>query len=441
MKIIHALNHFLPHHIAGTEMYVYTLAKAMNKCDLESLVIIPNYGAQENEEYLFENIRVIKYAEPSIVDRALQMGKRNPDGLPFFMELIKREQPGIIHFHELAGSNGITLSHVKAASETGCKVMMTFHLARYSCQTGTLMYKNEVPCDGFINIKKCTLCCYHKNGLSDATSALLLPLAKLLYSFHVDACGWNNRVGTALSYPFIIDQLKKNLQLLAGYCDRMVVISKWYREVLLLNGVAADKMILIEQGAFNVINTLPQSTKASLPVKIIFVGRIAHFKGVNLLIEVMKKLSPEKITLDIYGDSGDKDYMDQCRKDSEKMINICWKGRLSPDKVVTTMSQYDLLCLPSTVCEMSPLVVQEALAAGIPVIASNVYGNAEQIKEGINGWLFKMNDSNDLMMKMKMLIEHPEMLYKAKNKIQVPRTFEKVVSEYINLYKELLSST
>ncbi len=42
---------------------------------------------------------------------------------------------------------------------------------------------------------------------------------------------------------------------------------------------------------------------------------------------------------------------------------------------------------------------------------------------------------------MKMLIERPEMIDKAKKQIPVPRDFEKVVSEYINLYEELTLST
>lgn len=50
------------------------------------------------------------------------------------------------------------------------------------------------------------------------------------------------------------------------------------------------------------------------------------------------------------------------------------------------------MSLCSTFSEMSPLVIQEAFAARLPVIASNVYGNAEQITHGENGLLFNFND-------------------------------------------------
>jgi hypothetical protein len=49
------------------------------------------------------------------------MGFRKPDGLAEFEAHLDRERPGIIHFHELAGSNGITVDHVIAAKTNGCK--------------------------------------------------------------------------------------------------------------------------------------------------------------------------------------------------------------------------------------------------------------------------------------------------------------------------------
>ena len=63
------------------------------------------------------------------------------------------------------------------------------------------------------------------------------------------------------------------------------------------------------------------------------------------------------------------------------------------------MADYDLLCVPSLSSEMSPLVIQEAFAAGIPVLASRGYGNIEQIRHGENGLVFNFNSADSLAIK------------------------------------------
>lgn len=418
-------------------MYVYALVKAMDKTNFENIVVIPNYGQERSEEYYYDNTRVIKYSEPSVVDRDLQMGKRKPDGLGSFIEVLKREAADIVHFHELAGSNGTTLHHVKAAKDVGCKIVMTFHLGNYSCKTGTLMYKNQEECDGIISIKKCTLCCYHFNGLSEARSSLLYPLAGLFYKLGVNASEWNSRAGTAFGYPFIIETLRKDLRVLTAYCDKLVLISKWYREVLLKNGIPENKIAFIKQGVYNLVDLPVNNIPANRPIKIIFIGRISHFKGVKMLITAIKKLDAQKVQLDIYGDTGEEAYMNECKIMSAGAANILWKGRLPQHEVLTCMQQYDLLCLPSTFSEMSPLVIQEAFAAKIPVLASGAKGNAEQIVNSVNGWLFKFNDEDDLLSQLGRLVDNPSLIDRAKENIPGVSSFRETATQYQDIYRSL----
>ena len=91
MKIIHVLNHFLPHQTAGTEVYVWALSKALKDEGHEVKVLIPNYGSFTSEDYRYDGISVHRYAEPSEVDRKLIMGFREPDGLSFFNVYLNKE--------------------------------------------------------------------------------------------------------------------------------------------------------------------------------------------------------------------------------------------------------------------------------------------------------------------------------------------------------------
>ena len=173
MKIIYCLNHFFPAQIAGTEVYVFSLIKELQQKSIECIVLIPNYGKDITEEYKVKGIRVIQYAETSMADRELLMGKRKPDGLAAFAAVLNQEDPAIVHFHEFTSGKGITLYHVHTTREMGYKVVMTFHLSGYSCKTGNLMYKDESICDGVIDIKKCTWCVYTVKNIAPVKKEIL----------------------------------------------------------------------------------------------------------------------------------------------------------------------------------------------------------------------------------------------------------------------------
>ena len=88
---------------------------------------------------------------------------------------------------------------------------------------------------------------------------------------------------------------------------------------------------------------------------------------------------------------------------------------------------------------MGPFVLKEAFAAGVPVLASDVYGNAEQITDGENGWLFKFKNVEDLKKRIEKLIKHPLLIYKENLIIPAVKTFETVADEHVTLYEKILS--
>lgn len=424
--------------MAGTEIYTQALVKELLLKNIEALVVIPNFGKTINETYQYEDTKVIQFAEPSVVDKALIMDKTIPEGLKYFTQIIEEEKPSIVHFHIVGGSNGITLRHVRAVKQLDIKIVMTFHLAGYSCKADTLMYKNKYVCDGVIDVKKCTMCVYSYGKMNLLKKNILYAAAVGAHNLHYDTRRWNNTLGTAIGFPFLIDGLKNKLLQLSAYCDKMVVLARWYKTILEKNGLPPLKLVLIEQGLAFPAAVRKDIKLAVLPLKLIFIGRIQPQKGIHLLIEAMRCFSVHEALIEIYGKEEETNYYKKCIADSFGALNIKWKGVVARDKVLETLSQYDLLCVPSTSAEMSPLVIQEAFAAGIPVLASGVYGNEEQIKNNENGWLFKFNDSNDLKNKIQDLIINPEMILAAARKIKPVKTFAAVADEYERLYNSIM---
>ncbi|MEP6951268.1 MAG: glycosyltransferase [Ginsengibacter sp.] len=449
MKILFCLNHFLPDQIAGTEVYVFSLIKALEKKNVQAKVLIPNYGKRNTKEYEIEKIKVIKYAEPSVLDRRAKRGYINSEGLKEFIRIVQYENPDIVHFHELSDTtHGITLYHIKSVKNLGFKVVMTFHLAGYSCKTGNLMYKERELCDGIIRIKRCSACSYYSIGNSELFSKLLTPISMLLYKIGLNTTLLNKKAGTAFGFPFVIKRFRNHFMELADNCHKLVALTHWYKNILIKNGIPENKISTITQGLPYYQNEpiLQQpvfAKKVNEPgknkmLRLIFIGRISYIKGVHLLIEAMQNLPPENVSLDIYGQVNESAYAANCVQRSKGLTNIHWKGILAPAQVINTLSKYDALCLPSAFSEMSPLVIQEAFAAGIPVVASDVYGNAEQIKDGKNGWLFKFKDSEDLRNKLNELIESSGQMINAKKYMPAIKSFEEVAEEYRILYCKII---
>jgi glycosyltransferase involved in cell wall biosynthesis len=87
---------------------------------------------------------------------------------------------------------------------------------------------------------------------------------------------------------------------------------------------------------------------------------------------------------------------------------------------------------------MSPLIIQESFSVGVPIIASKVYGNMEQIQHGINGLLFEFNNSIDLKKQILRCIHEPKLVNSMSSNIKQPRSFESVAEDYLKLYNRVL---
>ena len=440
MKVLQILNHFLPVHTAGTEIYVWALAKELNKKGVDVSVVIPNYNQDFSTDYIYDELHVHRYAEPSHVDRSLVMGFRPPEGLKLFNEYLAHAKPDIIHFHGIAGSNGISIHHIRAAKKCGAKVLLTFHLSGLSCMTGTLMQNGNSLCDGKIDSRKCSICYLHSKKINNYSVHILAAISHFFNYIGFNPAKLSTSIGTALGTVSLVKSKYKTLHDLIENCDRVIVLSAWYKDILKSNGVPQNKIISIHQGLPTFSSTLNNIKGISNKVKFVFVGRISPFKGLHLLIDAFMQLNKGKAELHIYGQSDGTDYEMILKEITKSSNTIYWKGLLQQADVVKTISDYDALCLTSTTSEMSPLVIQEAFAAKIPVIASNVYGNSEQIKHGENGLLFKFNYSDDLLKQLERCVNEPDLLPRLANNILPPNSFDTISKKHLEVYNQLLYS-
>jgi glycosyltransferase involved in cell wall biosynthesis len=438
MKIVFVLNFFMPHQYAGTEIYVLNLSKGLLSIGFDVRILIPNFGNALGEEYEYDGVKVYKYGEPSIIDRDLIIGKRLPDGLLDFERYLEITEPDIIHFHEFSHSAGVGLAHLKIARRLSQKVFATFHLSHYSCKTGTLMRNGLEKCDGIINEKKCAECFLVNKGINYGAK-YFASLSSILRSIGLGILPRNKLTAVFDNTGVIIRHRNVLLDIMVN-CDKIVCIADWYMKVLKRNIVDEQKLVFIPTSIPRSENT-DMSTKEigvnNGKFKLLFIGRISKYKGLHLLIDALESLNSSDLELHIYGPAQGGDYESNLKMQTKGNDNIYWNSFLEPNLVINEMRKFDLLCLCSTFSEMSPLVIQEARFAGIPVLASDVYGNAEQIKDGENGFLFEYNSAFDLTKKLDYLIKNKTILDRIRKNITIPDSYNDMIFKHQTMYEGL----
>jgi glycosyltransferase involved in cell wall biosynthesis len=130
-----------------------------------------------------------------------------------------------------------------------------------------------------------------------------------------------------------------------------------------------------------------------------FIGTVAAHKGMDVLLEAFAGL--DGASLSVYGAAASA-YVSRPREDS-----IRFMGEISDAQKAEAFRAMDVLIVPSICIENFPLVMQEAFLFGVPVIASDIGGMTELVKDGENGLLFKAGDAADLRRKVEHLARNP----------------------------------
>jgi glycosyltransferase involved in cell wall biosynthesis len=114
-----------------------------------------------------------------------------------------------------------------------------------------------------------------------------------------------------------------------------------------------------------------------------YIGGIAPHKGVHVLVEAFRRVADPGITLDVHGSlSVAPAYVERLRAAAAGDPRIRFHGGFPEGAQARILSGLDLVIVPSVWWENSPLVVLEALAEGVPVVASAIGGLPEIVPEG-----------------------------------------------------------
>lgn len=442
-----------PHYIGGTEIYVSGLVDNLKRRGHCCQVVYIEAFCQKNAKDIYvihENysgiminiIRVNTYyhkLEFLIFDTELREKL-----IEKFQSIILKFQPDLIHMHPV--QLGFDAYLIKSLAKQGHKVIFTYHTPTISCARGDLLFMGREVCDGKIIQQRCTQCMFHKKSIPTWISKFLSKISLSWYQFAYNKVSKFliiKKFKSFVSIPILINERIKSWDQAISYVTKFIAVSKWVEQIIIKNNVAKKKVALIRHGFRSNLNqNVEEPTEI---VKFGYLGRIATVKGIQILLEALRKI-PKDINYEFEFYSHD---FNKINKNSEEenlissiyrlekkdhRIRIISKNSVEILSIITVIAKWDALIIPSVWLESGPQVIYESFAVKTPIIGSNRGGIAELVQEGKTGFLFEPGNSDQLKDLLITCSRNPVKLRALRANITSVRTMDDVTEEMLNIY-------
>lgn len=271
------------------------------------------------------------------------------------------------------------------------------------------MYAIEIDfCPGVLRELFCNR--YHLlllSGYGSLSQQLLLHLAGAL---GIPTVLWVRSFRITLGRDFgVASQLQQRWKKsLVAKADAYVVPGR--KSLLYLSelGVKRDRITVVGNPVDNAFysRTGEGAQSCHEDTEVLFVGRLIERKGVGFLLEAFQLQKSDSIRLTIVGTGAlEEKVVEAARKDPR----IRYEGFVAPECLPRYYHRSDILVLP-TLYDLWGLVVNEAMNAGLPIIATDRAGAAGEIAlDGVNGYIVPAGDSWALAQAIQTLHEEPEL--------------------------------
>ncbi len=422
-------------------MYVESLARQQQGHGIEAVIAAPG-RRQETYRHCGLAVRRFPVAE-EVRDIRELYGEGDALAAAGFATILERERPDLVHLH--AFTRGVSLRLVREAKRRRIPLIFTFHTPTVSCQRGTLLRWGSDVCDGRLDPAVCSACTLDGLGLnryvSRAVASLPSGVGRIVRSVGLSGGPW-----TAVRMTELVTLRHAAFRDLMTEVDHIVALREWVKDVLLCNGVPADKITVSRQGLWqSEDNSAPSPARTSgngPGLRMMFLGRLHPTKGVHLLIDTLKATPDIPATLDIYGViQGDAAaaYLRRLKQMASGDDRIRFRNPIPTDEVVSRMRDYDVLAVPSQLFETGPMVILEAFAAGLPVIASNLGGIAELVTHEVNGLLVKPRSTDAWRHALERLSRDHDLLNTLRERIRRPRCISEAAADMSRVYADVLA--
>ena len=276
-------------------------------------------------------------------------------------------RPDIVHVHNTLPL--ISPAVYYAAARHAKPVVQTLHNYRLICPNGMLV-RDAAVCEACVGKPiawpSVRYKCYRgSRGASVAVAAAL--------ALHRAAGTWRHRVA------------------------RYIALTQFSRDKLLAAGMPAERLVVKPNFAKDRHGT---NAAQALREGALYVGRLSEEKGPRVLVDAWQELD---VALELIGDGPLAEALR-----SKAPAQVHFRGFVSDDELAQSMWRASFLVMPSLVYEGFPMVVAEAFAAGLPIVASRLGALAELVEDGVTGLQFNAGDPADLAAKVRWAASNPD---------------------------------
>jgi glycosyltransferase involved in cell wall biosynthesis len=413
MKVLQIIHQDPRKPLGGSESYTGRLIRALAKNKVEVGAFFRCVGdhgmplkTQRDGSTLYYSTDLS--ALPTASDRfQFNNSFANPEVLKIFDQVLRRFNPDLVHVQHLVT---LSVDILNRLQEKRIPVVATLHDYWYFCHRITLTLPDGTTCPGPRDGLRCGGC------------------GKTAY---------NHFPGIFLQPGQAVAAVRRNRRLIQALnlCHRIYAPSHHLLARYRAQGLDPN---LMRHWPYGMDKPRSVERKRTGPPVFGFIGQLAEHKGVHVMIDALSKLNGTSVKMRIHGD-GDPVYLDRLQKSADG-LPVEFAGRFEHSQLGSILRELDALVVPSLWEENSPLVIHEASAHGIPVIASSIGGLAEMVDERRGGLLFPTGDSDGLGRIMQELAESGEKLAQMRERVRTIRPLDREVNDLIGEYKALLKS-
>ncbi|MCC6850565.1 MAG: glycosyltransferase [Deltaproteobacteria bacterium] len=296
---------------------------------------------------------------------------RHPEVAPVFARFLARARPDVVHFHSIQALGADLLAVARAH---GVPVVVTMHDWWWWCARLFLVDDTDYVCPQRVASERC---------------------------------------GCAPGLDFVARRV--HLETCLAYADRILTPSRLLADAAIANGVPAARVGVVPNG---ITPRGPRPARRPGPVRFGWFGGPDHrMKGLPTLLAAADRAACGGFEVAVYAGGAvrrrglGRALVDRVGHALPVPLTvddrIVVAPAFAPAELPAVLATLDCLVVPSRMRESYSLVTREALAAGVPVIASDCGGPLEIVRPGHNGLVFATGDADDLAACLRRFVVEP----------------------------------
>lgn len=404
MRIYLVVHRFPPEGMGGTELYTLHLAHGLLDHGHEVTVLTHAEGEGADiavREDVHEGIPVQRLAfAPDAGGDLVREEYDNTRVASAVRRLWEAQRPDLVHVTHFGHLSTSVAQVAEALSIPWVATLTDFWAV---CPTGCLLRTDGALCTGPHELGACVRCLTHMGSRGAGYAAVARALPTWAWSLAARATAWP--LLRAAPQARWLEALRARSavirQRLLG-ARALLTPGAHARALLLANGYPAELVRHAPHGIRRPEALQRDGAPTAGPtLRLGYLGPLSRIKGAHLPIEALARLAPDApVTLTYRGGLPSEIALDAYARSVLERIAASDRARhegpYRQDELPQVLHALDALIVPSLWYENTPTVIYEAVAAGVPVIASDLGGMRELVETLRGGWLFPRGDAAEL---------------------------------------------